>query len=132
MKITVDTNVLLRDAVQDDPHQARIAAKTLRGAEQIVIPLAVLCEFVWVLRGNYKIAATDIANAVKQLIETSNIITNRPAVEAGLAMLGTGGDFAAGALAFEGRQLGGDRFVTFDVKAATLLNSQDIPATLLS
>ena len=132
MKITVDTNVLLRDAVQDDPRQARIAAKALRDAEQIVIPLTVLCEFAWVLRSNYKIAARDIANAIEQLIETSDIITNRPAIEAGLAILRAGGDFADGALAFEGRQLGGEQFVTFDAKAAALLNIQDIPTTLLS
>ena len=33
MKIAVDTNVLLRDALHDDPRQSPIASKTLRSAE---------------------------------------------------------------------------------------------------
>ena len=50
MKITVDTNVLARAAVQDDEHQARQAAKILRKATLVAIPVPVL----WVtdLRGH--------------------------------------------------------------------------------
>ncbi len=36
-------------------------------------------------------------------------------------MLVAGGDFADGIIAFEGRRLGGDIFVTFDKKAARLI-----------
>ena len=45
MRITADTNVLVRAAVRDDPRQARIAANTLARAELIAVPLPVLCEF---------------------------------------------------------------------------------------
>jgi len=41
---------------------------------------------------------------------------NRPAVEAGLAMLEAGGDFADGIMAYEGRWLGGETFVSFNKK----------------
>jgi predicted nucleic-acid-binding protein len=132
VKITVDTNVLLRDSLHDDPHQTRVAGMALRKAEEIVIPLTVFCEFVWVLRRGYKISAADIANAIEQLISTSNVVTNRPAVEAGLATLTAGGDFADGVVAFEGKQLGAEEFVSFDAKAVSLLKSQGIRTRLLS
>ena len=54
MKIAADTNVLLRDVLQDDPVQSRLAKKVLRNAELVAIPVAALCEFVWVLRQGYK------------------------------------------------------------------------------
>lgn len=39
---------------------------------------------------------------------------NRSAVEAGLAVLEAGGDFADGIIAYEGNWLGGETFVSFD------------------
>ena len=49
MKITADTNVLVRALVQDDPGQARAASALLEQAELVAVPLPVLCELVWVL-----------------------------------------------------------------------------------
>jgi hypothetical protein len=40
--------------------------------------------------------------AVRALLDTENVVMNRPAVEAGLAILGLGGDFADGVIAYEG------------------------------
>ena len=56
MKITADTNVLVRALVQDDPEQSRAACTVLEKAELIAIPLPVLCELVWVLRRVYRTA----------------------------------------------------------------------------
>lgn len=53
MAITADTNVLVRALVQDDPEQARVASDLLLQADAIAVPLAVLCELVWVLRRVY-------------------------------------------------------------------------------
>jgi predicted nucleic-acid-binding protein len=50
MKITANRNVLVRAAVGDDPAQSQAALASLRGAKQIAVALAALCEFVWVLR----------------------------------------------------------------------------------
>ena len=50
MKITADTNVLIRAAVQDEPRQARQASKVLREAELVAVPIPVLCEFVAVTK----------------------------------------------------------------------------------
>jgi predicted nucleic-acid-binding protein len=132
MKIVVDTNVLLRDAVQDDPLQARIAAMALAGAELVAIPVAVLCEFVWVLRQGYKKPAAEITDAIRKLLRSASVVTNRPAVEAGLRLLEAGGDFADGAIAYEGEWLGAEEFVSFDKKAVSSLKSHGKRARLLS
>jgi len=57
---------------------------------------------------------------------------DRVAVEAGLAMLDEGGDFADGAIAAEGRRLGGDVFVSFDKQAVRLLEKNGVGARLLA
>ena len=51
-------------------------------------------------------------------------------VEAGLAMLDAGGDFADGVIAYEGRWLGAETFVSFDRKAVEMLAAQGVPARL--
>jgi len=132
MKITADTNVLLRAAVQDDPDQARQAAKLLQQAELVAVPVPVFCEFVWVLRRGYKISAPEISDAVRRLIKSANVVVNRPAIEADLSVLDAGGDFADGVIAYEGDWLGAEEFVSFDSKAVSILRSQGGRARLLS
>src|SRR5437016_12599802 len=87
MKITADTNVLVRAAVQDDVHEARRAAKVLQEADLVAVPIPVLCEFVWVLRRGYKKSVSDISDAIHRLMNGANVVMNRPAVEAGLSIL---------------------------------------------
>ena len=132
MKITADTNVLLRAAVQDDPDQARPAAKLLQQAELVAVPVPVFCEFVWVLRRGYKVSTPEISAAVRRLIKSANVVLNRPAIEAGLSVLDAGGDFADGVIAYEGDWLGAEEFVSFDSKAVSILRSQGGRARLLS
>jgi predicted nucleic-acid-binding protein len=131
MRVTADTNVLVRAAVQDDAHQAQRAAKLLQEAELVAVPIPVLCEFVWVLRRGYKKSVSDISNAIHRLMNSVNVVMNRPAVEAGLAILGAGGDFADGVIAYEGDWLGAEEFVSFDSKAISILKSQGSRARLL-
>lgn len=132
MKIAADTNVLLRAAVRDDARQGRQAAKILRQAELVAVPVPVLCEFVWVLRQGYKRSAAEVAGALRRLVAARNVATNRPAVEAGIAMLDEGGDFADGAIAYEGQWLGADEFVSFDRQAVALLKAQGQRARLVT
>lgn len=131
MKVSVDTNVLVRAVVGDDPAQGRIAAKALTEADLIAVALPCLCEFVWVLRRVYGFSNADAARAIRALLATRNVETNRPAVDAGLAMLEAGGDFADGVIAYEGRWLGGDTFISFDKQAIALLAAQGQRARLL-
>jgi len=132
MKITADTNVLIRAAVQDEPHQARQAAKILQEAELVAVPIPVLCEFVWVLRRGYKKSVSDVSDAIHKLLKSANVVMNRPAIEAGLTALNAGGDFADGVIAYEGDWLGAEEFVSFDSKAVSILKSHGTRARLLS
>jgi predicted nucleic-acid-binding protein len=132
MKVAVDTNVLVRAVVRDDVRQARTAAKLLKEAELIAVSLPCLCEFVWVLRKVYGFPQQDISAALEALLNASNVIVNRPAADAGLAVLNEGGDFADGLIAYEGSWLGGAVFVSFDRKAVALLVKQGQKAKLLA
>jgi len=121
VKITVDTNILVRSVVRDDPAQASIADCLLKQAALIAIPLPCLCEFAWVLRRVYGFGNDAVAAAIRALFNTSTVVMNRSAVEAGLALLEVGGDFADGIMAHEGCWLGGETFVSFDRQAVRLL-----------
>ena len=131
MKVTVDTNVLVRAVVGDDPAQANIAAKILSDAELIAVATPCLCEFVWVLSRVYEFQPADVATAIRALLAVANVEVNRSAVEAGLSVLEAGGDFADGVIAYEGSWLGGGTFVSFDKKAVALLATQGQSARLL-
>jgi predicted nucleic-acid-binding protein len=131
VKVIADTNILIRAVVRDDKKQAQAAAKLLREAEIIAVSLPCLCEFVWVLRRVYGFSQKDIGTALEALLDVSNVEVNRAAVEAGLAVHNAGGDFADGLIAFEGRWLGGETFVSFDKAAVSLLTAQGTQARLL-
>jgi predicted nucleic-acid-binding protein len=132
MKITADTNVLLCAVVADDEAQSAKAVEALETAEMVAVGLQALCEFVWVLDRRYGVSRADIAAAIRRLMETGNVVINRPAVEAGLAALEAGGDFADGVIAYEGEWVGADTFVSFDRRAASILAAQGRRARLLA
>ncbi|RCL02109.1 MAG: putative nucleic-acid-binding protein [Candidatus Tokpelaia sp. JSC188] len=131
MKITVDTNVLARAILQDDPIQCSSARELLKSATLIAVSLPSLCELVWILRQGAKLSKEDISVAIRALFDTANVVMNRPAVEAGLALLEAGGDFADGIIAHEGKWLGGETFLSFDKRAVTLLSQHGESAQLL-
>lgn len=131
MKISVDTNVLARAVLQDDEEQASRAAKILEEASLIAVSLPCLCELVWILLRGAQLPKEKVAQAIRALMETSKVMINRPAVEAGLAVLAAGGDFADGVIAYEGNWLGGETFVSFDKKAVSLLSGQGQDARLV-
>ena len=128
MKITVDTNVLVRAVVRDDKAQAEAAARVLRSANLVAVAASSLCELVWVLRRRYGLSTEEVAAAIRALTAADNVETDRPAVAAGLAMLDAGGDFADGVIAYEGRWLGAETFVSFDKKAVEMLKEQGVAA----
>lgn len=131
MKITADTNVLVRAITGDDPRQARAARDALGAAEAVAVTTPTLCELAWVLSQGYGASTAEIAEIVRRLMDGANVSMDRPAAEAGLALLEAGGDFADGVIAFEGSWLGADIFASFDKKAVRLLKEQGVSARLL-
>lgn len=132
MRITADTNVLVRAAVLDEPTQSRLAVAALLQAEAVAVTLPALCEFVWVLTRGYKRKVTEVAAAMRKLAESERVLVDRPALEAGLSVLERGGDFADGVIAFEGRRAGGRVFTSFDRAAVELIGATGGEARLLS
>ena len=131
MKIAVDTNVLVRTVVRDDAVQYEAATGIMARAQTVGIAVLSLCELAWVLRGVYRFQPPDISQAIRILITADNVETDLPAAEAGLAMLEAGGDFADGVIAYEGRWLGAETFVSFDRRAVEMLKAQGQIAKLL-
>jgi predicted nucleic-acid-binding protein len=112
MKITTDTNLLVRAIAGDDARQSKLAQAELTKADLVAVTLPALCELVWVLSLGYKVPASEIAEAIRRL--------------------GAGGDFADGVIAYEGSWLGADIFVSLDKKAVKLMEAHGEAARLLA
>ncbi len=131
MKTITDTNVLLRFVLGDDPEQYKLALDTMEKSEGVVVTNHVLCEMAWVLRSRYGVSRSVIAATIRGLLDTSNVVLDSNAVSAGLTTLEAGADFADGVIAYEGRWLGGEMFVSFDKKAVAAVAQQGMKAELL-
>lgn len=132
MRVTADTNVLVRAIMGDHETQTPIAQAELAGADLVALVLPALCELAWVLSRGYAVPAADIAEAIRRLMNAANVVVNRPAAQAGLDFMARGGDFADGVIAHEGRSLGADSFLSFDRQAVRLIESSGGSARLLS
>ena len=121
MRIAVDTNVILRLLVRDDEAQTRIALREIEQADTVVLPLLAICEAAWVMQRSYKFSRPVIAENLRRLSEAPSIECDRAEVEAGLAMLDLGGDFADGVIARQGRAKRAESLITFDRRAVDRL-----------
>lgn len=97
----LDTNILVRYLVQDDPPQFARACQIFERAEAekslLRINTVVLCELVWVLRGSrYRLGRDEIGAAIEMLLDTRILeIEHRDEVRVALADYQSGeGDFA--------------------------------------
>ena len=131
VRIVADTNVLIRNLIADHPQQAKAASAALSRATVIVITIPTFCEVAWTLKSRYKATSSELKNALASLLSDPKVVCDQDAVDAGLAMIDRGGDFADGVIAFEGKRLGGLIFATFDRKAASLLGAEGYAVDLL-
>ena len=108
----IDTNVLVRALVQDDPAQAARARALLNGPA-IYVPVTVVLELEWVLRSRYGFAPKAVAAALEMLVSLENaVVGEQAAVIAAARKVQAGWDFADAlhhALA-----TGCEAFMTFD------------------
>ena len=130
MRIAADTNLLVRALVQDDEAQAVRAQQELEQASSVVFTLPALCELCWVLSNRYRYRNSEIAEGLRLLIGGDTAVLDHSAVDAGLAMLDAGGDFADGVIAHSGRAMRADAFVSFDRDAVKRLNAAGHAARL--
>ena len=70
--IGLDTNILVRYLTKDDEKQWKKAAEIIEGKEQCFVANIVLCELVWVLRGNpYQFSREEISNTIDLMLQCS-------------------------------------------------------------
>jgi predicted nucleic-acid-binding protein len=131
MRIIADTNLLVRLAVSDDPEQTRLTQAAMAQAERVIVSRHALCEMVWVLQSKYRFKNADVIAMVERIRDSLNVELDRAAVDAGLETMDAGADFADGVIAYEGRRLGGETFVSFDKKAVAAMAQRGIKAELL-
>jgi predicted nucleic-acid-binding protein len=78
------------------------------------VPTIVLCELVWVLKRAYRYRGPEIIDILRRFAAIRAVEIDRPAAEAGIAMLTRGSDFADGIVRHEADGAKCDRVVTFD------------------
>jgi predicted nucleic-acid-binding protein len=67
-----------------------------------------------VLKRAYRYAGPEIIDILRRLVAVRALEPERPATEAGIAMLARGGDFAEGVIRHKADRAKCDRLVTFD------------------
>lgn len=68
--IAIDTNVLLRYLLEDDPVQSTKAASLIEGATTVLVTDVVLVETIWTLRGaKYQLGKSDLIAVIKALFQ---------------------------------------------------------------
>ena len=120
--IGLDTNVLLRLFVEDDPQQSERARSFFEAAsarETCVVNPVVLAEFAWTLVRGFRKKRREVAHLIAEVLSADDVeISNRSAAERALAAYRAGNaDFPDYFLAEINLELGCASTATFD-KAA--------------
>lgn len=73
-QLILDTNVLVRFLVQDDPKQSAAASKLIAAAQsgdtELVLDRMVVTELIYVLMGHYKRVRVDVANTILAIVQS--------------------------------------------------------------
>lgn len=68
LPVALDTNLLVRLLTNDDPQQARRVAELIDASSACFVPITVVLELEWVLRGAYQLPREAILHAMRGLI----------------------------------------------------------------
>lgn len=121
--IALDTNVILRFLVQDDPKQAAIAShlfeNVLTAEEPGFVTIVAVLELDWVLRSQYLFSADVVVKTIGQLMLAPNLAFEQAgALKTALAF--EHGDLADNILHETGHANSCTKTLTFDRKFARL------------
>jgi predicted nucleic-acid-binding protein len=114
--IGLDTSLLLRYLLRDEPAQAARAGREIERDERFLIDGIVLCELVWVLETGYGFSRRDIVDALDKIVATAQFeIDGKDLVLAALAdFRGSAADFSDCLIGRRNRSAGAPETVTFD------------------
>lgn len=122
--IGLDTNVLVRYIVQDDPEQSHAATRLIESRCTVQSPgwvgVTVLMELVWVLTTAYRYEKAVVASVIRQLLRTTELmVEDRESAWTALREFGMGNaDFADYLISHRNHASGCTQTYTFDRKAA--------------
>jgi predicted nucleic-acid-binding protein len=126
--IGIDTNVLIRYIVQDEPEQSKIAAGFIENQctspSPGYISQIVLCEIVWVLKRAYKYDKEIIVDVINQILLTKEFkVENSQNAWLALKEFKTGkADFADHLLGISNNKAGCNYTITLDKTASLSSN----------
>ncbi len=126
--IALDTNVLLRYLVQDDPVQSvratEIIERRLTERNPGFISLVCILEIVWVLGGLYKRTRGEIAQHIEMILaaDTLEVQNEQEVYQAVVALRNGTGTFEDALIGGMGIWRGCSATLTFDQDAAKRLN----------
>ena len=120
--IGLDTNVLVRYVMQDDPKQSEKASRLIESLTPEApgfVPIVVLIELVWVLTSCYGLTREQIAQALDGLLRAKEIVLERAEqVSQALRTFGpSGADFADCLIERTAAAVGCAKTMTFDTGA---------------
>lgn len=121
--IGLDTNILVRYFVLDDPRQTAVATAlidSLTAKSPAFVAQAVLAELVWVLDRSYGVGRTRIGQIIEHLLNANEVAVENaaPAHRALLTFRSTSADFVDALIAAVHREAGCGETLTFDKNAA--------------
>jgi predicted nucleic-acid-binding protein len=119
--LAIDTNLIVRYLVADDPGQAARARRLIDNNDVFVCTTVVL-ETEWVLRGVYRFSAVQIASALADFAGLPNVtLEDSAAVAKALGWMRHRVDFADGLHLAKAE--GCDAFISFDQDFAAAANA---------
>ena len=129
--IGVDTNVLLRYLLDDDPRQSPKAAAFFEARsdkDPAFVSLAAIMEVVWNLRARERMSSERVAIALRSLLSAREIVVQAPDVlrRAIRDSEDHGTDIADAVIAGLGIDADCDYTVTFDKRASSLPEMQGL------
>ncbi len=121
--IGLDTNVVVRYIMQDDPKQSPKATRLIESLTSDApgfVPLVAVIELVWVLESSYRLAREQVAEALDLLLRSKEILIDRAdlVLQAQRRYAAGGADFADGLIERIAHTQGCTATMTFDAGAA--------------
>ena len=129
--IGLDTNILLRAVLNDDPVQspsAHALLQSLDAQRRGFVNVPVMMEFFWVLRSRYRLPRERLAGIMRALLEVEYLeFEALEAIGKAVALYeSTMADFPDAVIAMRNDELGAGKTFTFDRAAAAFVPSMEL------
>jgi predicted nucleic-acid-binding protein len=118
--ICLDTNVVVRLLVRDNPAQARraraLVERAIAAGDRLYVSDITVCELVWVLSVSYRFERIEVHDALHLLLGARELVFgSHDELREALARYGSGdADFADCLIAIKGHAAGCSSTATFD------------------